>query len=44
MEDRAKYVLMGLFTFAAIVGAFGFVYWLHNAAGSRETAYLSRDF
>jgi phospholipid/cholesterol/gamma-HCH transport system substrate-binding protein len=38
MEDRAKYVLIGLFTFAVIVGAFGFVYWLHNEAGSRESA------
>jgi phospholipid/cholesterol/gamma-HCH transport system substrate-binding protein len=38
MEDRAKYVLIGLFTFAVIVAAFGFIYWLHNAAGSRETA------
>jgi phospholipid/cholesterol/gamma-HCH transport system substrate-binding protein len=38
MEDRAKYVLIGLFTFAVIVGAFGFIYWLHNEAGSRETA------
>jgi phospholipid/cholesterol/gamma-HCH transport system substrate-binding protein len=38
MEDRAKYVLIGLFTFAVIVGAFGFVYWLHNTAGSRESA------
>lgn len=38
MEDRAKYVLIGLFTFAVVVGAFGFVYWLHNTAGSRETA------
>jgi phospholipid/cholesterol/gamma-HCH transport system substrate-binding protein len=38
MEDRAKYVLIGLFTFAVIVGAFGFIYWLHNTAGNRETA------
>jgi phospholipid/cholesterol/gamma-HCH transport system substrate-binding protein len=38
MEDRAKYVLIGLFTFAVIIGAFGFIYWLHNTAGSRETA------
>lgn len=38
MEDRAKFVLIGLFTFAVIVGAFGFVYWLHNAAGERESA------
>jgi phospholipid/cholesterol/gamma-HCH transport system substrate-binding protein len=38
MEDRAKYVLIGLFTFAVITGAFGFVYWLHNTVGSKETA------
>jgi phospholipid/cholesterol/gamma-HCH transport system substrate-binding protein len=38
MEDRAKYVLVGLFTFAVIVGAFGFVYWLHNSAGTTERA------
>jgi phospholipid/cholesterol/gamma-HCH transport system substrate-binding protein len=28
METRANYVLVGLFTLAAIAGAFGFVYWL----------------
>lgn len=38
MEDRAKYVLIGLFTFAVIVGAFGFVYWLHQSSGNREAA------
>lgn len=38
MEDRAKYVLIGLFTFAVIAGMFGFVYWLHNNSGNRETA------
>lgn len=38
MEDRAKYVLIGLFTFAVIAGAFGFVYWLYNAQGSQESA------
>jgi phospholipid/cholesterol/gamma-HCH transport system substrate-binding protein len=38
MEDRAKYVLIGLFTFAVIAGGFAFIYWLHNTAGSRETA------
>ncbi len=37
MEDRAKFVLIGLFTFAVIVGAFGFVFWLHNAAGEQES-------
>jgi phospholipid/cholesterol/gamma-HCH transport system substrate-binding protein len=38
MEDRAKYVLIGLFTFAVIAGAFGFVYWLYNAQSNRESA------
>jgi phospholipid/cholesterol/gamma-HCH transport system substrate-binding protein len=38
MEDRAKYVLIGLFTFAVIAGAFGFVYWLHNTVGTKESA------
>jgi phospholipid/cholesterol/gamma-HCH transport system substrate-binding protein len=38
MEDRAKYALIGLFTFAVIAGAFGFIYWLHNNSGNRETA------
>ena len=30
METRANYVLIGLFTLAAIVGGFGFVYWFQN--------------
>lgn len=38
MEDRAKFVLVGLFTFAVIAGAFGFVYWLHRNAGEQESA------
>lgn len=38
MEDRAKYVLIGLFTFVVIAGAFGFIYWLHNTAGTKESA------
>ena len=37
MEDRAKYALIGLFTFAVITAAFGFIYWLHSASGSKET-------
>jgi phospholipid/cholesterol/gamma-HCH transport system substrate-binding protein len=37
MEDRAKFALIGLFTFAVITAAFGFVYWLHSATGSKET-------
>ncbi len=38
MEDRAKFALIGLFTFAVIAGAFGFVYWLHNDTGNKATA------
>ena len=38
MEDRAKFVLIGLFTFAVFAGAFGFVYWLHANAGAKESA------
>lgn len=38
MEDRAKYVIVGLFTLAVIVGAFGFVYWLHATSGANENA------
>lgn len=37
MEDRAKYALIGLFTFAVITAVFGFIYWLHSASGSTET-------
>ena len=37
MEDRAKFVLVGLFTFAVIAGAFGFVYWLHATSGANES-------
>ena len=38
MEDRAKYVLIGLFTFIVIAGAFGFVYWLNATAGTKDSA------
>jgi len=33
METRANYVLIGLFTLAVIVSAFGFVYWFHHIGG-----------
>jgi phospholipid/cholesterol/gamma-HCH transport system substrate-binding protein len=40
MEIRARYVLIGLFVLAVIVGIFGFVFWLNNAGGIGErTAY-----
>ena len=38
METRANYVLMGLFTLAVIVGAFGFVYWFNTIGGAGERA------
>ena len=43
METKARYVRIGLFTLAVIVGGFLFVYWLHGAGGLRRlTAYQIR--
>lgn len=36
METRARYILIGLFIFAATVAGFGFVYWLHTVGGLGE--------
>lgn len=36
METRANYLLIGLFTLASILGAFGFVYWFNTAGGAGE--------
>src|SRR3954463_1513012 len=33
METRAPFAVVGAFVLAAIVAAFGFVYWLHNSGG-----------
>src|SRR4051812_45853881 len=33
METRAPFVIVGAFVLAAILGVFGFVYWLHNSGG-----------
>ena len=38
METRANYALVGLFTLAAIVGGFGFVYWFNAVGGSADRA------
>lgn len=38
METRANYVLIGLFTLAVIVGAFGFVYWFDTIGGAGDRA------
>jgi phospholipid/cholesterol/gamma-HCH transport system substrate-binding protein len=40
METRANYILIGCFTLAVIMGAFGFVYWFHHVGGTGErTSY-----
>ena len=33
MEIRARYVLIGSFTLAVVLGLFGFVYWIKNTGG-----------
>jgi phospholipid/cholesterol/gamma-HCH transport system substrate-binding protein len=45
MEIRARYVLIGLFVLAVIVGGFGFVFWLNNAGslGERTTYRVEFD-
>ena len=37
MERKANYVLIGLFTFAVIAGAFGFVFWIHHTSGKKQS-------
>src|SRR5205814_250091 len=40
METRANYALIGLFTLAALVAGFGFVYWFSGRdAGARRDQY-----
>jgi len=34
METRAPFIIVGAFVLAAIGAVFGFVYWLHNSAGT----------
>jgi phospholipid/cholesterol/gamma-HCH transport system substrate-binding protein len=34
METRAPFIIVGAFVLAAIGAIFGFVYWLHNTAGT----------
>jgi phospholipid/cholesterol/gamma-HCH transport system substrate-binding protein len=34
METRAPFIIVGAFVLAAIGAIFGFVYWLHNSAGT----------
>jgi len=44
MEIRARYVLIGLFVLAVIVGGFGFVYWLSNGGGVRHRTTYRVEF
>jgi phospholipid/cholesterol/gamma-HCH transport system substrate-binding protein len=37
MERKANYVLIGLFTFAVVAGAFGFVFWIHQTSGKKQS-------
>ncbi len=37
MERKANYALIGLFTFAVIAGAFGFVFWIHQSVGKKQS-------
>jgi phospholipid/cholesterol/gamma-HCH transport system substrate-binding protein len=39
MEDRAKFALIGIFTFAVVAGALGFLFWLHNTVGKKESVF-----
>src|SRR3954469_7263775 len=45
METRAPFAVVGAFVLAAIVAAFGFVYWLHNTGGlgPRATYHVQFD-
>jgi phospholipid/cholesterol/gamma-HCH transport system substrate-binding protein len=43
MENRARYILIGLFTLAVTVAGFAFIYWLQNVGGlGQRTAYQIR--
>ncbi len=44
METKANYVLVGVFTLAVIVAAFGFVYWFTRTGEGRERAVYSAVF
>jgi phospholipid/cholesterol/gamma-HCH transport system substrate-binding protein len=37
MERKANYVLIGMFTLAVIAGIFGFVFWIHQTAGKKQS-------
>jgi phospholipid/cholesterol/gamma-HCH transport system substrate-binding protein len=44
METKANYVLIGLFTLAVVLAAFGFIYWFQSMGGAGERAYYRVRF
>lgn len=44
METRANYVLIGLFTLAALFGAFGFVFWFQHVSTSGDRVVYRIQF
>ena len=44
METRANYILIGLFSLATLIGAFGFVYWFHHVGGTGERTHYKVVF
>jgi phospholipid/cholesterol/gamma-HCH transport system substrate-binding protein len=39
MENRARYILVGLFTLAVITAGFAFTYWLNTAGALQQRSY-----
>ncbi len=44
METRARHILIGVFLLAVSIGAFAFVYWLHDRGGLGERAIYRVSF
>ena len=44
MEVRARYILIGSFTLAVILGLFTFVYWIKNVGGLGQRAIYQIQF
>jgi phospholipid/cholesterol/gamma-HCH transport system substrate-binding protein len=44
MEIRARYILIGSFTLAVVVGLFSFVYWIKNTGGLGQRALYQIQF
>ncbi|TAK48868.1 MAG: MCE family protein [Xanthobacteraceae bacterium] len=44
METRANFVLIGFFTLAAILGAFGFIYWFQHVGSISDRVQYRAEF